>query len=69
MTELREALAIELDSSVPSIAGLGQHESWSHTLPEFEKHVKHLSQGSDNHLRFYLVLKTESCQIGASVCG
>ena len=45
VTELREALAIDLDSSCSSIADLRQHQSWSDTLPEFERYVRHLSRG------------------------
>ncbi|KAF2995333.1 Ankyrin repeat domain-containing protein 44 [Curvularia kusanoi] len=43
--ELREALATNEDIKSVSISGLREHESWSDTLNDFEKHVKDLSRG------------------------
>ncbi|KAH6643709.1 ankyrin repeat-containing domain protein [Boeremia exigua] len=43
--ELREALATDQHTSYTSIAGLRLRESWSDTLTDFERHVKHVSKG------------------------
>ncbi|GIJ91436.1 hypothetical protein Asppvi_010401 [Aspergillus pseudoviridinutans] len=41
--ELRDALSIEKD--MQRNTKIRKHASWSDTLPEFERHVKHLSRG------------------------
>ena len=43
--ELREALATDKDMVHTTIAELRKHESWSDTLIDFERHVKHISRG------------------------
>lgn len=43
--ELREALVIDLDTDYTSIFELRAHDSWTDTLDDFERHVKHLSRG------------------------
>ncbi|EAW19529.1 Ankyrin repeat protein [Aspergillus fischeri NRRL 181] len=41
--ELRDALSIDKDMQCNT--DIRKHSSWSDTLPEFERHVKHLSRG------------------------
>lgn len=41
--ELRDALSIDKDMQCNT--NIRKHSSWSDTLPEFERHVKHLSRG------------------------
>jgi hypothetical protein len=43
--ELREALATDKDMVHTTITELRKHESWSDTLIDFERHVKHISRG------------------------
>ncbi|KAH8717013.1 ankyrin repeat protein, partial [Phaeosphaeriaceae sp. PMI808] len=43
--ELREALATDPKMDCKSISELRSHKSWSDTLSDFERHVKHISRG------------------------
>ncbi|KAK0758409.1 hypothetical protein N5P37_008807 [Trichoderma harzianum] len=43
--ELREALATDKDMTCTTISELRSHDSWSDTLDDFEKHVRHISRG------------------------
>ncbi|KAM6487335.1 ankyrin repeat protein [Trichoderma sp. SZMC 28011] len=43
--ELREALATDKDMTCTTVSQLRSHASWSDTLEDFEKHVRHISRG------------------------
>ncbi|GFP54352.1 ankyrin-1 [Trichoderma asperellum] len=43
--ELREALATDKDMTCTTVSELRSHDSWSDTLDDFEKHVRHISRG------------------------
>ncbi|KAL7780982.1 ankyrin repeat protein [Trichoderma afarasin] len=43
--ELREALATDKDMTCTTVSELRSHDSWSDTLEDFEKHVRHISRG------------------------
>ncbi|KAJ4856068.1 ankyrin repeats (3 copies) domain-containing protein [Trichoderma breve] len=43
--ELREALATDKDMTYTTVSELRNHDSWSDTLEDFEKHVRHISRG------------------------
>ncbi|QYT05591.1 hypothetical protein H0G86_012480 [Trichoderma simmonsii] len=43
--ELREALATNKDMTCTTLSELRSHDSWSDTLEEFERHVRHISKG------------------------
>lgn len=43
--ELREALATDKDMTCTTVSELRGHDSWSDTLEDFEKHVRHISRG------------------------
>ncbi|KAL6798490.1 ankyrin repeat protein [Trichoderma sp. SZMC 28012] len=43
--ELREALATDKEMTCTTVSELRSHDSWSDTLKDFEKHVRHISRG------------------------
>ncbi|KAL7901866.1 ankyrin repeat protein [Trichoderma sp. SZMC 28014] len=43
--ELREALATDKDMTCTTVSELRSHDSWSDTLHDFEKHIRHISRG------------------------
>ncbi|KAH8701378.1 hypothetical protein GQ44DRAFT_588153, partial [Phaeosphaeriaceae sp. PMI808] len=43
--ELREALATDKDMTATTVFEVRRHESWTETLSQFERHVKHISRG------------------------
>ncbi|KAH6881170.1 hypothetical protein B0T10DRAFT_494984 [Thelonectria olida] len=43
--ELRVALATDKDMACTTVSELRSHDSWSDTLAEFERHVRHISRG------------------------
>ncbi|KAM0520575.1 hypothetical protein ACHAPE_002970 [Trichoderma viride] len=43
--ELREALATDKDMTCTTVSKLRSHDSWSDSLEDFEKHVRHISRG------------------------
>ncbi|KAF2193588.1 hypothetical protein K469DRAFT_691138 [Zopfia rhizophila CBS 207.26] len=45
MQELREALSTDKDMTVTTVSEVRRHESWTETLFQFERHVKHISRG------------------------
>ncbi|KAL7918361.1 ankyrin repeat protein [Trichoderma austrokoningii] len=43
--ELREALASDKDMTCTTVSELRSHDSWSDTVDDFERHIRHISRG------------------------